>query len=220
MAHCIVTLTLPVCDTYVLSITGQLSASDEEPALKKPKQSSTKKPETKPETKSKPESPTSTDDVETTKEELKNSPEPTVGIAAESVPQLSLERPYVPLTQGQTIPEASQSNEILHFPASYAGGIITTVTVSGKDPRTAMSSSSTSAVSSSMHPITTTDKVSVGESKSELSRSVLPAPKSILTKPSSSSDSRYLAVPPSLNVRYVCVRRKCHQPNSILYLKL
>ncbi|KAJ6665756.1 hypothetical protein lerEdw1_002126 [Lerista edwardsae] len=170
--------------------TGQLSASDEESASKKPKLSSTKKPETK----SKPESPTPTDDVGTAKEELENSPEPVVGVAAESVPQTSLERPYIPLTQGQTIPEASQSNEILHYPVSYAGGIITTVTVSGKDPRTAMSSSSTSAVTSSMHPIPTADKVSVGESKSELSRSVLPAPKSILTKPSSSSDSRYSAV--------------------------
>ncbi|XP_066482366.1 death-inducer obliterator 1 isoform X2 [Tiliqua scincoides] len=185
--------------------TGQLSASDEESTSKKPKlsSSSAKKAEPKPETKSKPENSTPTDDVETAKEELENAPEP-VGIAAELVPQQSLvvERPYVPLTQGQTIPEASQSNESALYPASYAGGVITTVTVSGKDPRTAMSSSSTSAaaVTSSTYSIPTPDKVSVGESKSELSRSVLPAPKSILTKPSSSSDSRFLAVPPSLNV--------------------
>ncbi|XP_053103011.1 death-inducer obliterator 1 isoform X2 [Hemicordylus capensis] len=181
--------------------TGQISASDEEPASKKPK-TSVKKAEPKPETKSKSESSTPTDDVEMTKEELEIAPEPVVGATAESIPQPSLERTYVPLTQGQTNPESSLSNESNLYPASYAGGVVTTVTVSGKDPRTAMSTSSTSAsaVISALHPVPTPDKVSVGESKPELSRSVLPAPKSILTKPSSSSDPRYLAVPPSLNV--------------------
>lgn len=190
----------------MLSLTGQLPASDEESTSKKPKlsSSSAKKTEPKTETKSKLESSTPIDDTEIAKE-LENSPEPAVGIAAESVPQPSLvvERPYVPLTQGQSIPEASQSNESVLYPTSYSGAVITTVTVSGKDPRTAMSSSSSSAVTSSAYPLPTSDKVSGGESKSELSRSVLPAPKSILTKPSSSSDSRYLVVPPSLN-RYVC----------------
>ncbi|XP_044311461.1 death-inducer obliterator 1 isoform X2 [Varanus komodoensis] len=181
--------------------TGQLSASDDEVASKKPKMS-VKKAEPKPETKSKFESSAPADEVEAAKEDPKNVPEPVAECATEALPQPSLERTYIPLTQGQTNPELSLPNESALYPTSYAGGVITTVTVSGKDPRTAMSTVPASAAvgTSVSHPIPTPDKVTVVESKPEMSRSVLPAPKSILTKPSSSSDSRYMAVSPSLNV--------------------
>nr|XP_020660275.1 death-inducer obliterator 1 isoform X1 [Pogona vitticeps]XP_020660276.1 death-inducer obliterator 1 isoform X1 [Pogona vitticeps] len=183
--------------------TGQMSASDEEPASKKQKLSSTKKMESKTEIKSTLEISTPADNMEVTKEEeLENAPEPVVGPATEAVPQPSLERAYIPLTQGHTNPEPSLPNENTLYSTSYAGGVITTVTVSGKDPRTAMSTSSASvsAATSVLHPMPIPDKVSVGESKPEVSKSILPAPKSILTKPSSSSDLKYLAGPPSLNV--------------------
>ncbi|XP_063003033.1 death-inducer obliterator 1 isoform X2 [Elgaria multicarinata webbii] len=181
--------------------TGQVSASDDEPALKKPKLFA-KKAEPKPEIKAKFESPAPTDDTEAAKEDSKNAAEPVAECATKALPQPSSERTYVPLTQGQTNPESSLPNESSLYPTSYAGGVITTVTVSGKDPRTAMSTLSTSASAgtSAIHHFLTPDKVTIGESKQEMSRSVLPTPKSILTKPSSSSDPRYLAVSPSLNV--------------------
>ncbi|XP_054835335.1 death-inducer obliterator 1 isoform X2 [Eublepharis macularius] len=184
--------------------TGQVSASDEESASKKSKfpSSSAKKVEPKPESKTKSESLTQAEDMEIEKEESDNAPEPLTGSATEAIPQPSLEKTYVPLTQGQNSLESPLPNESSLYPASYAGGVITTVTVSGKDPRTAMSTSlaSVSAGTSALHPIPAPEKVSLGESKAEISRSVLPPPKSILTKPSSSSDPRYLAVSPSQNV--------------------
>lgn len=162
--------------------------------------------EPKTEIKSKLEISTPIDSVEVAKEELENAAEPIVGPTTEAVPQPTLERAYIPLTQGQSNPEYSLPNENALYSTSYAGGIITTVTVSGKDPRTAMSTSSASvsAGTSVLYPMPIHDKVSVGESKPETSKSILPAPKSILTKPSSSSDSKYLAGSPSLNIRYVC----------------
>lgn len=190
--------------------TGQISASDDEPAAKKskPSSSSVKKVEPKPETKTTSESLTQVEDMEIEKEESDDAPEPITGSAAEATPQPSFERAYVPLTQTQNSLESSLASESSLYPTSYAGGVITTVTVSGKDPRTAMSTSlaSVSAGTSASHPIPVPEKVSLGESRVEVSRSALQPPKSILTKPSSSfSDPRYLAVSPSLNVGYVRV---------------
>ncbi|XP_016848956.1 death-inducer obliterator 1 isoform X2 [Anolis carolinensis] len=181
--------------------TGQVSASDDETAAKKPKLSSAKKAEPKTEIKPKSESSISTVDMEATKEEeLENTLEPEVVSATETFFQPSMEKAYIPLTQGQTHLETSLSNEGPVYPMSYAVNVTTTVTVSGKDPRTAMSASSAtvSSETSVLPTISTPDKPSVGESKPETSKSVLPTPKSILTKPS--SDPRYLAGPPSLNV--------------------
>lgn len=165
----------------------------------KPSSSSAKKAEPKPETKSKPESSTPADNVEAEKEEPESVPEPVSGSATDVLPQPSLERTYVPLVQGQTNPESLLPNESSLYPTSYAGGVVTTVTVSGKDPRTAMSTSTVSAAAAAgasvLYP--TPEKVSIGESN--------PPPKSILTKPSASSDPRYLTVPPSPNVRYVYI---------------
>ncbi|KAL8179635.1 UNVERIFIED_CONTAM: hypothetical protein K2H54_070098 [Gekko kuhli] len=183
--------------------TGQISASDDEPMAKKSKisSSSVKKVEPKPETKTTSESLMQVEDMDIDKEESDDAPEPITGSATEAMPQPSFERAYVPLTQAQNSLESSLASESSLYPTSYAGGVITTVTVSGKDPRTAMSTSlaSVSAGTSALHPIPAPEKVSLGENKVEVSRSVLQTPKSILTKPSSSSDPRYSAVSPSLS---------------------
>ncbi|KAM6457865.1 death-inducer obliterator 1 isoform 1-T2 [Liasis olivaceus] len=181
--------------------TGQISASDEESASKKPKLSTAKKTEPKSETKSKPESSTPADDTEVIKEEdLENAPEPVAEPVPDIVSQPGLERTYIPLSQAQNNSEPSLSTETSAYPTSYTAGVITTVTVSGKDPRTAVSTSaaSVSAGISPLHPTPAPDKVSVVE-KPEILRPVLSVPKSILTKPSS-SDPRYLGGPSSLNV--------------------
>ncbi|KAJ7332137.1 hypothetical protein JRQ81_014317 [Phrynocephalus forsythii] len=199
--------------------TGQISASDEEPASKRPKLSSTKKVEPKTEIKSKLEMSTPVENVEVAKEELENAPEPVVP-ATEAVPQPISERAYIPLTQGQTNTECSLPNESAPYSTSYAGGVITTVTVSGKDPRTAMSTSSASvsAGTSVLHPMPIPDKASVSESKPEIPKSILPAPKSILTKPS--SDTKYLACPPSLNVSIPEIRSPQEGDTSIFLSRL
>nr|XP_028591236.1 death-inducer obliterator 1 isoform X2 [Podarcis muralis] len=203
--------------------TGQMSASDEEPASKKLKSSSVKKVEPKPEMKSKFESSTPTDEVEAAKEEeMETAAEPAVESVAEVVPQPSIEKAYIPLTQGQSNPLSSLPNESSLYPTSYAGGVITTVTVSGKDPRTAMSTLSTSAstVTSALHPTLASDKGSVGESKPEISRNTVAAPKSILTKPSSSSDPRYLAAQTSLNVSMSEIRSPQEGDTSVFLSRL
>ncbi|XP_029141811.1 death-inducer obliterator 1 [Protobothrops mucrosquamatus] len=182
--------------------TGQISASDEESTSKKPKASAAKKTEPKSETKSKLESSTPADDMEVVKEEdLESVPKAIAGPATETMAQPSLERTYIPLSQVQNNSESSLSTENSAYPTFYTAGVITTVTVSGKDPRTAVSTSaaSGSAGISPLHPTSILDKGSVAESKPEILRPVLSAPKSILTKPSS-SDPRYLAGPSSLNV--------------------
>lgn len=125
-----------------------------------------------------------------------------VGPVAETVSQSSVERTYIPTTQGHNNTDSSVPEEASAFPASSASGVVTTVTVSGRDPRTAMSSSSgvaTPALRSGPAP----DKVSTGETKQETSKPVMTVPKSILTKPSSSPDPRYLAVHHSPNIKCV-----------------
>lgn len=130
-----------------------------------------------------------------------NTEETEVGSAAEAVSQSSLERTYIPTTQGHNSTDSS-SEEPSTFPASCTGGVVTTVTVSGRDPRTAMSSSS-GTTTTALRSGTASDKVSTGETKQEMSKPVMTVPKSILTKPSSSPDRRYLAVHHSPNIRCV-----------------
>lgn len=134
--------------------------------------------------------------------EPENTMETELGSGTETVSQTSLERTYFPATQGQNNTESSLSEESSIYPTSCPGGVVTTVTVSGRDPRTAMSSSS-GAVAAALRSSPAPDKVSAGETKQEIPKSVLTAPKSILTKPTSSPDPRYLAVPQSPNIKYV-----------------
>ncbi|XP_009669103.2 death-inducer obliterator 1 isoform X2 [Struthio camelus] len=179
--------------------TGQISASEDEPP---PKKSKLVAPVKKVESKSKPEvqpkHESSTATAEPAKEAVsENTVETEVGPAAETISQSSLEKTYVPATQGHNNTDSSLSEEASAFPATCAGGVITTVTVSGRDPRTAMSGSS-SITTSALRPAS--DKVSMGEAKQETSKPVMTVPKSILTKPTSSPDPRYLAVPQSPNI--------------------
>uniref|UniRef100_A0A8D0HG50 TFIIS central domain-containing protein n=1 Tax=Sphenodon punctatus TaxID=8508 RepID=A0A8D0HG50_SPHPU len=180
--------------------TGQISSSDDEVPPKKLKISSASARKSEP--KSKPEiTPAAGPEKE---EGPKNTPEPAAGSAAEAIPQPSLERTYFPIPQayntaGSPLPEGSSA-----YPTTCTGGVVTTVTVSGRDPRTAMSSSS-ATVTSALRASPAPDKVSTGEMKPETTKSALPAPKSILAKSSSSSsDPRYFAVPPSPNIK--CTR--------------
>lgn len=122
---------------------------------------------------------------------------------AETVPPSSAERAtHIPTTQAPANADTSVPEEVSAFPATCAGVVVTTVTVSGRDPRTAMSSSS-GIVTPALRSAPASDKVSTVETKQETSKPIMTVPKSILTKPSSSPDPRYLAVHHSPNVKCV-----------------
>ncbi|XP_025057533.1 death-inducer obliterator 1 isoform X4 [Alligator sinensis] len=204
--------------------TGQISASDDEQAPKKSKLSatSTKKMEQKSKSEMQPkyESSTPMTTAEPDKErEPENTMETELGSGTETVSQTSLERTYFPATQGQNNTESSLSEESSIYPTSCPGGVVTTVTVSGRDPRTAMSSSS-GAVAAALRSSPAPDKVSAGETKQEIPKSVLTAPKSILTKPTSSPDPRYLAVPQSPNINVTEARSPQDGDTSLFLSRL
>lgn len=157
----------------------------------------------KPEVQSKYESSAPTPTAEPAKEAVaENAMETEAGPVAETVPQSSVERTYIPTPQGHNNTDSSVPEETSAFPASCTGGVVTTVTVSGRDPRTAMSSSS-GIVTAALRSGPAYDKVSTGETKQETLKPVMTVPKSILTKPSSSPDPRYLAVHHSPNIKCV-----------------
>ncbi|ELV11334.1 Death-inducer obliterator 1 [Tupaia chinensis] len=82
---------------------------------------------------------------------------------------------------------------------SGGGGAVTTVTLSGRDPRTAPGASCAALATTTVRP----DSSQAVETKQDMPKpAVTPVavPKSILAKPSSSPDPRYLSVPPSPNV--------------------
>ncbi|XP_068556660.1 death-inducer obliterator 1-like [Anas acuta] len=182
--------------------TGQISASEDELPPKKIKlMASAKKAvsKSKPEVQRKYESSAPSAAAEPAKEAAsENTEETEVAPAAEAVSQSSLERTYIPTTQGHNNTDSS-SEEPSTFPASCTGAVVTTVTVSGREPRTPMSGSS-GTTTTALRSGTASDKVSTGETKQEMSKPVMTVPKSILTKPSSSPDPRYLAVHQSPNI--------------------
>ncbi|OXB78471.1 UNVERIFIED_CONTAM: hypothetical protein H355_007501, partial [Colinus virginianus] len=186
--------------------TGQISASEDEVVAKKPKLvASVKKVESKPKPEVQPKyessAPTAAAAAEPAKEAVtEDVMETDVEPAAETVSQSNLERSYIPTTQVQNNTDSSVSEEPSALPATCTGAVVTTVTVSGRDPRTALGSSSGIAATAP-RSAPASEKVSVGESKQEMSKPVMTVPKSILTKPSSSPDRRYLAVHqlPSIN---------------------
>ncbi|XP_062947763.1 death-inducer obliterator 1 isoform X2 [Cynocephalus volans] len=177
--------------------TGQISSSEDEPAPKKQKLSaSAKKEDLKSKYDSSPSGlvPNSADEVipETLTE---NVSEPDLESASHPNP----ERKYFPGPPGDSHPEPSPLEGLPPCPASCGGGVVTTVTVSGRDPRTALSGSCTVAASIAAHP----DSIHTVESKQDVVKPALTSvtvPKSILAKPSSSPDPRYLSVPPSPNI--------------------
>lgn len=177
---------------------------------------SAKKMETqsKPEVKPKYESSTPTAAPET--EAVSENTAETLGSVTETVSQSVLETTYFPTAQGHNA-ESTLPEEVSIYPTSCIAGVVTTVTVSGRDPRTAMSSSS-GTVTSALHSSPAPDKVSMVESRQETSKSVLTAPKSILTKPSSSPDPRYLTVPPSPNIKCVhFIVNQSPEPLTLLF---
>ncbi|XP_069728253.1 death-inducer obliterator 1 [Phaenicophaeus curvirostris] len=200
--------------------TGQISASEDEVPAKKTKLAA---PVKKGELKSKAEvqpkyegsapDPTAEPDKEAVSE---NATETEAGPASETVSQSSQERTYIPTTQGHNNMDSSVPEEASAFPASCAGTVVTTVTVSGRDPRTAMSSSSGTVIPA-VRPGPALDKVSTGETKQETSKPVMTVPKSILTKPSSSPDPRYLAVHQSPNIN-VAEPRSPQDSDTSLFL--
>eukprot|EP00075_Anas_platyrhynchos_P014403 XP_027303656.1 death-inducer obliterator 1-like [Anas platyrhynchos] len=182
--------------------TGQISASEDELPPKKIKlMASAKKAvsKSKPEVQRKYESSAPSAAAEPAKEAAsENTEETEVAPAAEAVSQSSLERTYIPTTQGHNNTDSS-SEEPSTFPASCTGAVVTTVTVSGREPRTPMSGSS-GTTTTALRSGTASGEVLTGETKQEMSKPVMTVPKSILTKPSSSPDPRYLAVHQSPNI--------------------
>ncbi|KAM6147813.1 death-inducer obliterator 1-like isoform 2-T2 [Erethizon dorsatum] len=176
--------------------TGQVPSEDE-PAPKKQKLSISAKKE---DIKSKPES-SSPDPVPHLSDEgsAEILPENASELELERASGPNPERKYVLVPPEDSHPESSLTEGSSPCPASCGVGVVTTVTVSGRDPRTAVGGSCTVTASAASH----LDSAHTVEAKPDLLKPALPSvtlPKSILAKPSSSPDPRYLSVPPSPSV--------------------
>lgn len=185
------------CTSYS---SGQVPSLEDEPAPKKQKLSaSAKKEDLKPKHDSPPSDPVPTTADEGIAETLpENASEPDL----ESISSLNQERKCFPGPPGDGQPDPSPLDGLSPCSASGGNGVVTTVTVSGRDPRTALSGSCTVTASMAAH----LDNSHTSEAKLDMLKPALtPAvvPKSILAKPSSSPDPRYLSVPPSPNTRCV-----------------
>ncbi|KAL0594526.1 Death-inducer obliterator 1 [Plecturocebus cupreus] len=176
--------------------TGQVPSAEDEPAPKKLKLSaSVKKEDLKPKHESSVPDPAPDSADEVIPEALPAvAPQP--GLESASHP--NVDRTYFPGPPGDGRPEPSPLEDLSPCPASCGSGVVTTVTVSGRDPRTAPSSSCTAVASTAARP----DSTHVVETRQDVPKPALTSvmvPKSILAKPSSSPDPRYLSVPPSPN---------------------
>ncbi|XP_021050532.1 death-inducer obliterator 1 isoform X2 [Mus pahari] len=177
--------------------TGQVPSSEDEPAPKKQKLSaSSKKEDFKPRHDSSPPDavPNTADEgIPDTLPENASEPDP------ESVSSLNQERKCFPESSGDSHPEPSSLGGLSPSSASGGSGVVTTVTVSGRDPRTALSGSCTVTASMAAQ----LDNSQASEAKLDMIKPALTSavvPKSILAKPSSSPDPRYLTVPPSPSI--------------------
>ncbi|XP_031228843.1 death-inducer obliterator 1 [Mastomys coucha] len=177
--------------------TGQVPSSEDEPAPKKQKLSaSSKKEDLKPRHDSSP-----PDAVPNTVDEgiAETLPENTSEPDLESMSSLNQERKGFPESPGDSHPEPSSLGGLSPSSASGGSGVVTTVTVSGRDPRTALSGSCTVTASMAAQ----LDNSQASETKLDMLKPTLTSavvPKSILAKPSSSPDPRYLSVPPSPSI--------------------
>ncbi|XP_054433521.1 death-inducer obliterator 1 [Pteronotus mesoamericanus] len=116
----------------------------------------------------------------------------------ESAPQAPSER-GLPGTPGDSRREPS-APEGPSCPAPSGGTVVTTVTVSGRDPRTAQSTASTIAPPAAAPPDSTPLAAPQQDGPKPAAPPVL-VPKSILAKPSSSPEPRYLlSIPPSPSI--------------------
>lgn len=182
-----------------LNSSGQVPSEDE-PAPKKQKLSaSAKKEDLKSKYDNSPSDPVPNSAGEGIAETL---PENASEVDLESAPHPNLERKYFSGSPGESHSEPSPQEGLPHCPASCGGGVVTTVTVSGRDPRTALSGSCMVTASTAAQ----LDSTHMAETKPDVLKPALTpvmVPKSILAKPSSSPDPRYLSVPPSPNIRYI-----------------
>lgn len=177
---------------------GQVPSSEDEPAPKKQKLSASKKEESKPKCETSPSEPVLSSADEAVPEALpENASEPDL----ESASHAHLERKYFPVPPGDSRPEPS-ALEGPSCPATCGGTVLTTVTVSGRDPRTASSGSCTVTAPAAARP----DGAHPVEPRQDVLKPAVTsvtAPKSILAKPSLSPEPRYLLpVPPPPRVRY------------------
>ncbi|KAM4842641.1 death-inducer obliterator 1 isoform 2-T8 [Thomomys bottae] len=194
--------------------TGQVPSSEDEPAPKKQKLSASMK---KDDLKSKYDSSPS-DTVPGSANEVitETLPESTSEPDLESVSRPALERKYFPGPPGESHPEASPLEGLPPSSAPCGAGVVTTVTMSGRDPRTALSGLCTVTTSTATH----LDSPHAAEAKPDMLKPALTpvmVPKSILAKPSPSSDPRYLSVSPSPNIS-VSESRSPPEADTTLFL--
>uniref|UniRef100_G3SWP5 Death-inducer obliterator 1 n=1 Tax=Loxodonta africana TaxID=9785 RepID=G3SWP5_LOXAF len=180
--------------------TGQVLSSEDEPALKKPKLSTSAKRE---DARSRHDSILSESAPYAEEGMTESPPEGAAEPEPECTPLPDVERSHPPVPPGLSHPEPSPLQDFAPFPASCGGPVATTVTVSGRDPRTApsgtVSASTASRPTSSLLP----DSAHVAETRQDSPKPALTSvvmPKSILAKPSSSPEPRYLSVSPSPSV--------------------
>ncbi|XP_025787897.1 death-inducer obliterator 1 [Puma concolor] len=177
--------------------TGQVPSSEDEPAPKKQKLSTSKKEESRSKYDTAPSEPVLSSADDAVPEALPESAsEPDLDSAASHT---HLERKYFPVPPGDGHLEPS-ALEGPSCPATCGGPVLTTVTVSGRDPRTAPGGSCTVTTPAAARP----DGAHPAESRQEVLKPAVTSvtvPKSILAKPSSSPEPRYLLpVPPSPRV--------------------
>ncbi|XP_054996621.1 death-inducer obliterator 1 isoform X2 [Sorex araneus] len=160
--------------------TGQVLSSEDEPAQKKPKvPAATKREDTRPKSDGPPSEPALSE------RPPRDGPEP-------DLERKPFPAPEEPAEDGPPEPCAPEGPAC---PAPGAGGVLTTVTLSGRDPRTAPSVSCTVTAPATARPV---------EPRQDVLRPPVPSvtvPKSILAKPSPSPEPRYLLpVPPSASI--------------------
>uniref|UniRef100_H3BAT1 Death-inducer obliterator 1 n=1 Tax=Latimeria chalumnae TaxID=7897 RepID=H3BAT1_LATCH len=183
--------------------TGQISSLDEEPVPKKPKVSvaSVKKQEPK----LKPESKTTVAASQASEEAASDA---TTEARIETISAATFE----PSAETTSLPaETSSSNnlellptEISSYPVSCSASYATTVTVSGRDPRTAVNRPLLTVTSAptvaSVLAATEMPLLTGEETKPEMPKPTVMVPKSILMKSSPSPETRYLSASPNVNI--------------------
>ncbi|KAI5279840.1 Death-Inducer Obliterator 1 [Manis pentadactyla] len=177
--------------------TGQVPSSEDEAAPKKQKLSAyAKKEESKPKYDASASEPVLSSADEIILETLpENASEPDL----ESASHAHLERKFFPVPPGDGHPEPSPL-EGPSCPASCGGGLLTTVTVSGRDPRTASSGSCT-VVAPAAARVDDSQQAEPRQDIVKPAATSVTTPKSILAKPSLSPEPRYLlSVPPSPSI--------------------
>ncbi|XP_057560262.1 death-inducer obliterator 1 isoform X2 [Hippopotamus amphibius kiboko] len=177
--------------------TGQVPSSEDEPAPKKQKLSaSAKKEESQSKQDSSPSEPALGPADDAAPETL---PESAVEPDLESAARAHVEGRYLPGPPEDGRPEPS-ALEGAPYPASGGGSVLTAVTVSGRDPRTALGGPSSVPAPAAARP----DDTQPAEPRQDILKAVptsVTVPKSILAKPSTSPEPRYLlSVPPSPSV--------------------